>query len=97
VPERIRGARRIPARQLDRRQGIHRKRYDHPIRKPADRDLLDWEKEFSTAVNRIRYVIERVIANFKTWRIVHTDYRRPLATFTTTISTVIALHFYATS
>lgn len=68
-----------------------------PIRKPADRDLLDWEKEFSTAVNRIRYVIERVIANFKTWRIMHTDYRRPLATFTTTISTVIALHFYATS
>jgi hypothetical protein len=27
----------------------------------------------------------------------HTDYRRPLATFTTTISTVIALHFYAAS
>jgi hypothetical protein len=25
----------------------------------------------------------------------HTDYRRPLATFTVTISTVIALHFYA--
>jgi len=35
-----------------------------------------------------------VIANFKTWRIMHTDYRRPLATFTTTISAVIALHFY---
>jgi hypothetical protein len=68
-----------------------------PIRKPAHRDLLDWEREFSTAVNRIRYVIERVIANFKAWRIMHTDYRRPLATFTTTISTVIALHFYATS
>jgi hypothetical protein len=27
----------------------------------------------------------------------HTDYRRPLATFATTISTVIALHFYAAS
>jgi hypothetical protein len=25
----------------------------------------------------------------------HTDYRRPLATFATTISTVIALRFYA--
>jgi hypothetical protein len=24
----------------------------------------------------------------------HTDYRRPLDTFTETISTVIALHFY---
>lgn len=66
-----------------------------PIRKPACRDLLDWEKEFNTAVNRIRYLIERTIANFKTWRILHTGYRRPLATFTTTISTVIALHFYA--
>jgi hypothetical protein len=68
-----------------------------PVRKPADRELLDWEKEFSTAVNKIRYVIERVIANFKSWRIMHTDYRRPLATFTTTISAVVALHFYATA
>jgi hypothetical protein len=68
-----------------------------PIRKPAHRNLLDWEKEFNKQVNRIRYVIERAIANFKTWRIMHTDYRRPLATFGTTISTVIALHFYATA
>ena len=53
-----------------------------PVKKPANRDLLDWEKEFNTQVNKIRYVIERTIANFKTWRIMHTDYRRPLATFT---------------
>jgi hypothetical protein len=66
-----------------------------PIRKPACRNLLDWEKNFNTAVNQIRYLIERTIANLKTWRILHTDYRRPLATFTTTISTVIGLHFYA--
>jgi DDE superfamily endonuclease len=68
-----------------------------PIRKPAFRSLLDWEKEFNTQVNKVRYVIEQVIANFKTWRIMHTDYRRPLATFATTISTVIGLHFYAAS
>jgi hypothetical protein len=68
-----------------------------PIRKPAHRKLLDWEKEFNKQVNKIRYVIEQTIANFKTWRIMHTDYRRPLATFITTISTVIALHFYAAS
>jgi hypothetical protein len=66
-----------------------------PIRKPSCRELLDWEKNFNTAVNQIRYMIERTIANLKTWRILHTDYRRPLATFTTTISTVIGLHFYA--
>lgn len=58
------------------------------------RDLLDWEKDFSSQVNKIRYVIEQVIANFKTWRIMHTDYRRPLDTFDTTISAVVGLHFY---
>lgn len=66
-----------------------------PIKKPEHRDLLDWEKEFNKQVNKIRYVIERTIANFKTWRIVHTDYRRPLATFATTISAVVALQFYS--
>jgi len=68
-----------------------------PIRKPEYRKLLDWENEFNTAVNKIRYMIERTIANLKTWRVLHTDYRRPLATFTATISTVIALHFYKIS
>jgi DDE superfamily endonuclease len=68
-----------------------------PIRKPAHRDLLEWEKEFNTQINKIRYVIEQIIANFKTWRIMHTDYRRPLATFRTTISAVIGLHFYRTA
>jgi hypothetical protein len=65
-----------------------------PIKKPAHRKLLDWEKEFNTQINKIRYVIEQTIANFKTWRILHTDYRRPLKTFTETITAVIALHFY---
>ena len=68
-----------------------------PIKKPTYRDLLDWEKEFNTQINSIRYVIEQTIANFKTSRIMYTDYRRPPATFTTTISAVIALHFYAAS
>lgn len=68
-----------------------------PIRKPPYRALLDWEKAFNAEVNKIRYQIERTIANIKTWRILHTDYRRPLKTFADTISTVIALEFYRTS
>jgi hypothetical protein len=68
-----------------------------PIKKPTHRDLLDWEKEFNKQVNKIRWIIEQVIANLKTWRILHTDYRRPIDTFSATISTVIALHFYATA
>ena len=65
-----------------------------PIKKLADQELLDWEKKFNKGVNQARYVIERAIGNFKTWRIMHTDYRRPIATFPETISTVVALHFY---
>ena len=61
-----------------------------PIKKPIHRDLLDWEKKFNTQINKVRYVIEQTIANFKTWRILHTDYRRPFETFAETISAVIA-------
>jgi hypothetical protein len=68
-----------------------------PIRKPPHRELLDWEKEFNTVINKIRWRIEQTIAHLKTWRILHTDYRRPLATFADTISAVIGLHFYWTA
>ena len=95
LPQRIRGPRDIRPRSWIGDKGYVGNDMITPIRKPAYRNLLDWEKEFNTQVNKIRYVIEQVIANFKTWRIMHTDYRRPLATFTVTISTVIALHFYA--
>jgi transposase len=68
-----------------------------PIRKPPHRELFDWEKEFNAALNKIRWRIEQTIANLKTWRILHTDYRRPLETFTDTISAVIGLQFYRTA
>lgn len=67
-----------------------------PIRKPPGGELHDWQKQFNTSVNSIRCQIERTIANLKTWRILHTDYRRPLTTFPETITTVIALEFYRT-
>ena len=65
-----------------------------PHRKPAGGELVDWQKEFNTTINKIRYVIERAIANFKTWRCMHTDYRRPLHTYPTAFRTVRALHFF---
>jgi hypothetical protein len=51
-----------------------------PIRKPEHRDRLDWERKFNTQINKIRWTIEQVTANVKTWRILHTDYRRPINT-----------------
>ena len=63
----------------------------HPIRKPISRALLDWEKQLNTDINRIPYKIEQAIAHLKTWRILHTDYRRPLNSFATTITAVPGL------
>lgn len=68
-----------------------------PYRKPEARELLDWQKEFNSAVNKIRWVVEQVISHFKNWRIMATDYRRPIATFGVTIAAVIGLHFYRTA
>ena len=68
-----------------------------PFRKPAGGELLDWQKEYNSEVNKIRWMIEQVISHFKNWTIMHTDYRRPLRTFETTISSVVGLHFYRTA
>jgi transposase len=65
-----------------------------PIKKPRAGELHDSDKAFNAQVNTIRSVVERAIANLKTWRILHTDYRRPLQTFRETITATIALHFY---
>jgi hypothetical protein len=65
-----------------------------PFRKPPGGELLDWQKDFNTTINKIRYVIERAIANFKVWRCMLTDYRRPLHTYTTAFRAVRALHFF---
>jgi len=68
-----------------------------PFKKPAGGELLDWQKEFNTQVNKIRWKIEQVISHLKHWAIFRTDYRRPLKTFPETISAVIGLQFYKTA
>jgi DDE superfamily endonuclease len=65
-----------------------------PYKKPPKGKLLDWQKTFNSAINKTRAVIEQVVSHVKNWRILHTDYRRPLATFPTTISAVVGLHFW---
>ena len=64
-----------------------------PKRKPAKLPLHPDDKAYNRAVNQIRYKIERVIANIKTWRVLHTGYRRPPETFPETITAVLGLIF----
>lgn len=65
-----------------------------PVRAQPNQQHTEEEKNFNKSVNSIRHKIEQVIANLKTWRILHTDYRRPFKTFAETITTILALHFY---
>lgn len=64
-----------------------------PVKKLPGQPLHEADKAYNTSINRIRYVVERAIANLKTWRVLHTGYRRPIQTFPTTITAILALTF----
>lgn len=66
-----------------------------PARKPRNGELSPKDKECNQEINGLRAAVERAIAHLKTWKILHTDYRRPIATFTQTLRTVRALYFFA--
>ena len=65
-----------------------------PIKKPKHRDLTDNEKKFNNQVSSLRAPVERAIAHIKTWRILHTDYRRPLKTWLTSLRAATGLYFF---
>jgi len=64
-----------------------------PKKKPPHLSLHPDDRTCNRAVNQIRYKTERAIANIKTWRVLHTGYRRPPETFPETITTVLGLIF----
>jgi hypothetical protein len=65
-----------------------------PIRKPECRELLQWEHEWNNQVSSFRAPVERAVATLKTWRILFTDYRRPLKTFMSSFRAAIGLYFF---
>jgi hypothetical protein len=68
-----------------------------PIRKPECRELLQWEHEWNNKVSSFRAPVERAVATLKTWRILFTDYRRPLKTFKSSFRATIGLYFFKES
>jgi hypothetical protein len=65
-----------------------------PVRKPEHRELYIREKEYNAEVSSHRAPIERAVAQLKTWRILFTDYRRPLETFRSSFNAAIGLYFF---
>jgi hypothetical protein len=68
-----------------------------PIRKPECRELLQWEHEWNNQVSSYRAPVERAVATLKTWRILFTDYRRPLKTFRSSFRAATGLYFFKES
>lgn len=68
-----------------------------PVRKPAGGELLLREHEFNAEIASLRAPVERAIANIKAWRVLHTDYRRPLHTFRDSFKAAIGLYFFKLS
>ena len=68
-----------------------------PIRKPECRELLQWEHEWNNQVSSFRAPVVRAVATLKTWRILFTDYRRPLKTFKSSFRAAIGLYFFKES
>jgi len=68
-----------------------------PVRKPEHRELYLREYDYNSQISSLRAAVERAVANLKTWRILFTDYRRPLKTFLSSFRAAIGLYFFKES
>jgi hypothetical protein len=68
-----------------------------PVRKPESRELLMRERDYNRQISSLRAPVERAVASLKTWRILFTDYRRPLKTFPSSFRAAIGLYFFKES
>jgi hypothetical protein len=78
-------------------KGFQGSGYVTPVKKPKDRELYVREHQYNNQISSIRAPIERAVAHLKTWKILFTDYRRPLSTFLDSFRAAIGLYFFESS
>jgi len=66
-----------------------------PRKKPPGGTLSVGDKKNNAALSALRAPVERFVAHFKTWRILHTDYRRPYDTYKATYNAARGLFFFS--
>lgn len=67
-----------------------------PRKTPPGGALSNMDKKCNVELSGLRAPIERVIAHFKSWRIFHTDYRRPYRTYRDAYDAARGLFFFST-
>ena len=85
--------RHLKARNIIADKGYIGRGLHTPARTQPGRKLTELEKDYNQRINHIRWPIERAIAHLKTWRILHTIYRRPHSTFQTTVNAITGIIF----
>jgi hypothetical protein len=66
-----------------------------PRKKPKGGELSKKDKECNAEISALRAPVEQVIAHFKSWRIFHTDYRRPYSTYRDAYDAARGLFFFS--
>ena len=66
-----------------------------PIKRKASVRMRAAVRQNNRQITRLRSVVERTIAQIKTWRVLHTGFRRPLSSYGRVFSLVRGLIFFA--
>lgn len=66
-----------------------------PMRKPRYGEFSPGDKAYNRQIAALRAPVEQFIAHFKSWRILHTDYRRPYATYRDAYNAARGLYFFS--
>jgi hypothetical protein len=75
-------------------KGFQGSGYATPRKKPKKGELSATDKQENANISRLRAPVERAVAHLKAWRILHTDYRRPLKTYRTSFRAALGLFFF---
>jgi transposase len=66
-----------------------------PRKTPPKGKLSENDKKCNAEISSLRAAVERLVAHFKSWRIFHTDYRRPHHTYRDAYDATRGLFFFS--
>jgi hypothetical protein len=66
-----------------------------PRKTPRGGELSKRDKKSNAEISALRAPIERMVAHFKNWKILHTDYRRPYRTYRDAYDAARGLFFFS--
>ena len=66
-----------------------------PRKKPPKGELSKNDKKCNAEISSLRAPVERLVAHLKSWRIFHTDYRRPYDTYRDAFDAARGLFFFS--